>query len=348
MQIPYGNRGESSNSLNLRDLDVADRTHQAYHHGIPNNVQAATASTGLHMSSKFLPGPSQLLSADNFAGNIDTHNRVDLPYYPRSSPYNHPQNTTSADFGSRYGGHHSQVVPNSGTLTPSTNHPFQNQPLPETNWNSSGLASNSTGVAEQTSEDQRYPAHQKHSQHSNYPLSAFTPPLTGREGFRSFGSSAQPNENASLYLASDHLEQSVQPPVSFEPYGRIQSSSTFPASSHLPLNSTYRSNSFPAPAIPETVLPFPGAASTQHANTSARPGTSAKVDDSSQSLDSNSDMNPFSEYAEDSRKRMRHMEEALAPGSHSKDYHGDRGPPPSKRERKGTLLAPGLIKDDVG
>jgi hypothetical protein len=110
MQIPYGNRGESSNSLNLRDLDVADRTHQAYHHGIPNNVQAATASTGLHMSSKFLPGPSQLLSADNFAGNIDTHNRVDLPYYPRSSPYNHPQNTTSADFGSRYGGHHSQVV----------------------------------------------------------------------------------------------------------------------------------------------------------------------------------------------------------------------------------------------
>lgn len=111
------------------------------------------------------------------------------------------------------------------------------------------------------------------------------------------------------------------------------------------MNSTYRSNSFPAPAVPESVLPFSASASAQHAggSSSTRLGTGAKVDDSSQSLDSNSDMNPFPEYAEESRKRMRYMEEALAPGSHPKDYHGERGASHRKRERKGTLLGKRLV-----
>ncbi|GHJ85750.1 hypothetical protein NliqN6_2152 [Naganishia liquefaciens] len=292
------------------------------------------------MSSKFLPGPSQLLSADNFAGHLDTHHRVDLPYYPRSSSYNHPQSTTSTEIGSRYGDHNSQVVTNSGTLTPSTNQAFQSQPLPDSNWTSATIASTTAALPEQASEDHhRYPAPQKHGQHSSYTIPAFTPPLTGREGFRTFGSSAQPTEAPALYLSSapDPLEQSGQQPVSFESYGRLPSSAAFTSSNHLPSNNSYRSNSFPAPAVPDNALPFPASVTTQHTGglTAGRLGTNTKIDDPSHSLDLNSDMNPFPEYAEESRKRMRYMEEALAPGSHPKDYHGDRGSSHSKRDRKG-------------
>lgn len=123
----------------------------------------------------------------------------------------------------------------------------------------------------------------------------------------------------------------------FDSYGRLPSSTAVPSSNHLPLDNTYRSNSFPAPAVPDNALPFSVASNPQHTGgiSASRQATSAEADDPSQSLGSNSDMNPFPEYAEESRKRMRYMEEALAPGSHPKDYHEDRGSSHSKRERKG-------------
>lgn len=344
MQIPSGYRVESSNTLDLRDLHVAGRSHHDYSQGIPP-THSATPSNGLYMTSKFLPGPSQLFPTENIAGSIDTHHGAEPPYYPRSSSYSHPSHTASADPGSRYGNHHSQLLSNSETLTPSTNQAFQTQPLPETSWASSGIAANSTSQTNPASEEFRYPSNHKHSQSASYPVPAFTPPLTGREGFRSFGSSAHPGENQSLYLnsASDNLEQTALPPAPFDHYGRLQSSNPFPSPNHLSLNNPYRSNStapnvYPASSGTDTARSFPPPADNQHPSVppGSQPGGPSKVDESSQSLDSsNSEMNPFPEYPEDSRKRMRYMEEALAPGGQMKDYPGDKGISGNKRDRKG-------------
>lgn len=338
-----GYRVENSNTLDLRDLHVAERSHQNHNSGLPS--APASSSNGLYMTSKFLPGPSQLFPTDNIAGPIDTHPSAEHSYYTRSSSYGHPSHTNSADFGSRFGSHHQQFLPHSETLTPSTSQAFHTNPLPETSWASSGIAANSAGQANSTSNELRYPANHKNTQSSGFPVPAFTPPLTGREGFRSFGSSAHHGDNPSLYLstAADDLEQSGPPSVPFDHYGRLQAPHPFPSPNHLPLNSTYRStstsatNDYPSSVV-ESARSFHLSAEAPRAPgpSGVQLGHGSKADEPLQSLESSHpEMNPFPEYGEESRKRMRYMDETIAQGGHSKDYPGDKGPHSNKRERKG-------------
>lgn len=342
-----GHRGEHSNTLDLRGLHVGDRPLQNHNTALPSAPLAAP-SNGLYMASKFLPGPSQLFPTDSSTGPIDSHPTAENSYYPRSSSYGHPLHTNSADFGSRFGSHHhQQFLPHSETLTPSTSQAFQNPPLPETSWPSSGIGGHSTGQANPASEDFRYPTSHKHGQTSAYPAPAFTPPLTGREGFRSFGSAAHQGDNPSLYLstATDDLEQSGTSSVLFEPYGRLQAPHSFGSTNHLPSNSTYRSTStsighdHPIPSGDSRPFPLP-------ADVPRPPGSqfgnAHKTDEPLQPLDSSqAEMNPFPEYGDEPRKRMRYMDETVAQGGHSKDYSVDKGPHSGKRERKGRSCSSG-------
>jgi hypothetical protein len=332
-----GHRVEHSNTLDLRDLHVADRA-LPNHNTAPPSAPLAASSNAPYMASKFLPGPSQLFPTDSSTGPGETHPTAEHSYYPRSSSYSHPPHTNSVDFGSRFGSHHhQQFLPHSETLTPSTSQAFHTQPLPEPSWTSSGIAAQSTSQANPASDEFRYPANHKHGQSSAYPVPTFTPPLTGREGFRSFGSTAHPGDNPSLYLSSapDDLEQSGTSSVPFEHYGRLQAPHTFGSTNHLPLNSTYRST--PTSATNNHHLPSGDSARTFPLSTDVprasdpQFGNAYKADDASQA-----EMNPFPEYGDEPRKRMRYMDETIAQGGHSKDtYSVGKEQHSNKRERKG-------------
>ncbi|KAJ9127835.1 hypothetical protein QFC24_000119 [Naganishia onofrii] len=300
------------------------------------------------MSNKFLPGPSQLFSADSYVGAVDSQHPGQPSNYRGSSSYSYPLHSPSADLShAKYGGYPSQVVANPGTLTPANSHTFQTQPLPSSSWTAGNGQANNTALTEEQTEDARYSANHKPSQGSSYPISSFTPPLTGRDGFRGFGSSTHSTENGPLYLGSapDNLDPSINPPANLGYANRLHSATHAIPTSNQPTNNLYKSstlsssvNNYPSTTETESIHPFSASTNLQDsAGSNNAPETNSRPGDPFGSLpQANTDMNPFPEHAEESRKRMKYMEEALsAGGSYGKDYHSERDFAGSKRGRKG-------------
>ncbi|KAJ9125160.1 hypothetical protein QFC22_000114 [Naganishia vaughanmartiniae] len=348
MQNPSGYRVESRNSLDLRDLHSTEASHYRNNHNIPP-VESTTGSSGLYMPNKFLPGPSQLFSADSYVGAVDSQHPGQPSNYRGSSSYTYPLHSPSADLShSKYGGYPAQIVNNTGTLTPANSHAFQSQPLPSSSWTAGNGQTNHTALTEEQTEDARYSANHKPSQGSHYPIPSFTPPLTGRDGFRGFGSSTHPTENGSLYLGSapDNLDVGINSSANLGYTNRLPPASQgISASNQSHTNNLYKSstlsssgNNYPSAAETENIHPFSTSANLQDpagSNNATEPNS--RPSDPFGSLNqANPDMNPFPEHAEESRKRMRYMEEALsAGGSYAKDYHSERDFAGSKRGRKG-------------
>jgi hypothetical protein len=348
MQNSSGYRVESRNSLDLRDLHGAEASsHYRQTHNIPP-AEPTTGSSGLYMSNKFLPGPSQLFSADSYVGAVDSQHPGQPSNYRGSSSYSYPLHSPSADLShAKYGGYPSQVVANPGTLTPANSHTFQTQPLPSSSWTAGNGQANHTALTEEQTEDARYSANHKPSQGSSYPIPSFTPPLTGRDGFRGFGSSTHSTENGPLYLGSapDNLDPSINPPANLGYANRLHSATHAIPTTNQPTNNLYKSstlsssvNNYPSTTETESIHPFSASTNLQDsAGSNNAPETNSRPGDPFGSLpQANTDMNPFPEHAEESRKRMKYMEEALsAGGSYGKDYHSERDFAGSKRGRKG-------------
>ncbi|KAJ9108786.1 hypothetical protein QFC21_000106 [Naganishia friedmannii] len=364
MQNPSGYRVESRNSLDLRDLHGAEASsHYRQNHNLPP-AESTTGSSGLYMTNKYLPGPSRLFPADSYVGAVDPHHPGQPSNYRGASSYTYPLHSPSAELGhTKYGGYPSQIVANSGTLTPANSHAFQTQPLPSSSWTSGNGQAIHTALTEEQTEDARYSANHKPSQGSSYPIPSFTPPLTGRDGFRGFGSSTHPAENGPLYLGSapDTLDAGINSSATLEYPNRLHPAThALPTSSQPPTNNLYKSstlsssvNNYPSALETDNIHSFAASTNLQDpASSTSGPETNSRPSDPFGSLNhANTDMNPFSEHVEESRKRMRYMEEALsAGGSYAKDYHSERDFAGSKRGRKGmdtqsthSRRTPGLV-----